>query len=81
MRIHEPVRESLAYRIVPGYLESLMDEGRIGNKLDLLGLTKPETLLKVGMSQVLEWWGIGYRACRSIYRPQIHSHRRPETYS
>ncbi len=53
----ELVRESLPYRIVPRYLESLMVEGRIGNKLDSLALTRPETFLKVDMPQVQEWWG------------------------
>ena len=36
-------KESQAYRTTLEYLESLMVEGRIGNKLDLLIFMAPET--------------------------------------
>ena len=48
------MRDALTYSMAPGYLEPLMAEGRIGNKLDLLVLTpfmKPEIFLKVDMPQ------------------------------
>ena len=57
MRSQKPVRESLTHRTVSEYLEFLMAEGRIGNKLDWLELTRPETLKVVDMSQVQELWG------------------------
>ena len=37
-------KESQAYRTTLGYLVSLMVEGRIGNKLDLLIFMAPEML-------------------------------------
>ena len=46
----EPVGDPLTYSMAPGYLEPLMAEGKIGNKLHLLGLTpfmKPAIFLKV----------------------------------
>src|SRR6266702_4552646 len=60
----ERVDDSLTQSMVPGYLEPLMVEGRIGNKLDLLALTSfmtPEILLKEGMLRVQEWWEAGDR--------------------
>ena len=42
--------ESLNYSLVVEYLESLMVEGSVGNKLDLLTLSRLKMLLKVDMS-------------------------------
>ena len=56
------VRDALTYSMAPGYLEPLMAEGRIGNKLDLLGLTlfiKPEIFLKADRPQVQVWGRTG----------------------
>ena len=58
----ELVRDALTYSMAPGHLEPLMVEGRIGNKLDLLGLTpfmKPEILLKVDRPRVQGWGRTG----------------------
>jgi hypothetical protein len=46
VRSQELIIKSLTYRAVPEYLESLMMEGRVGNKLDS-ALTRPKTLFKV----------------------------------
>ena len=45
----ELVRDALTYSMAPGYLDPLMAEGRIGDKLDLLGLTP---FMKVDMPRI-----------------------------
>lgn len=65
----ESVDDSLTYSVAPGYLEPLMAEGRIGDKLHLLGLApfmKPAIFLKVGTPRVQEWWRTGDRGRKDV---------------